>query len=78
MRAALVVQVDPARATVPATSASRFYGGRRHLDSGVESAIWIVPTRRPRELRQAVQRSPAFRSTAPTLPEQHHPRRYHL
>jgi hypothetical protein len=82
MRAALVVQVDPGRATVPATSASRFYDNRstvrQYRDAGVESAIWIVPTRRPVELRRAVQHSPAFRSVPPALPEAPRPPRYHL
>lgn len=81
MRAALVVQVDPARATVPATYASRFYSNRppewRSKDAGLEGTIWIVPTRRGEELREAVSALPAFQATPPALVRQRRPR-FHL
>lgn len=82
MRAALVVQVDPARATVPATYASRFYSNRppewRSKDAGLEGAIWIVPTRRGEELRKAVSGLPAFRATTLAVLGQQRLRKYHL
>lgn len=82
MRAALVVQVDPTRATVPATYASRFYSNRppewRSKDAGLEGAIWIVPTRRGGELREAVSALPAFQATTAAVLEQHRLPKFHL
>lgn len=60
MRAALLVEVDPAQVSVPATRAAAFFpnriGGpvRTRLEPQV-SAVWVVPTRHPRRLGRAVE-----------------------
>jgi hypothetical protein len=59
MRGALLVDVDPAQVTVPATRAARFFPNQvgRPLATRLEpqvSTVWVVPTRHPDRLRRVV------------------------
>ena len=59
MRAALVIDVDPDAATASRIRPARFYDNYLHgyLSRRTEprlSPVWVVPTRRPEDLRQAL------------------------
>ncbi len=59
MRAALVIDVDPAAATGTPVRPARFYDNYLHgyfsrLTEPRLSPVWVVPTRRPEALRQAL------------------------
>jgi hypothetical protein len=59
MRAALVIDVDPAAATASAIRPARFYDNYLHgyfsrLTEPRLSPVWVVPTRHPEALRQAL------------------------
>jgi hypothetical protein len=59
MRAALLIEVDPEQASVPETRAASFFPNtigrpfRTRLEPQVAS-VWVVPTRHPDRLRQAI------------------------
>jgi hypothetical protein len=66
MHAALLVEVDPAQASVPTTRASVFFPNRigRPLTTRLEprvGTVWVVPTRHPDRLRRAVDQLEAGR-----------------
>lgn len=66
MRAALVVELDPTGANVPATRAARFYPNQigRPFQTRIQAdagPVWIAPTRNPSALANAVKQFPAGR-----------------
>jgi len=59
MRAALLVEVDPAQARVPETRAATFFPNRgdrplRTTVTPVPGTVWVAPTRHPDRLRRAL------------------------
>jgi len=63
MRAALVIEVNPAEVTVSEVRPARFYsnfkdGQFSHLVRPQPSLTWVVPTRHPELLSAALQKVP--------------------
>ncbi|MEO7194224.1 MAG: hypothetical protein ABIZ05_05280 [Pseudonocardiaceae bacterium] len=54
MRAALVIHVDPERAQFP-TFRSHQALAVTQSEIGTQSSVWVVPTRRPAELREIIR-----------------------
>jgi hypothetical protein len=57
MRAALVIHVDPERAQFPAFRVQQALVASAS-QIGTESSVWVVPTRRPDELREIIRAVP--------------------
>jgi hypothetical protein len=71
MRAALVVDIDPAAATASEIRPARFYDNYLHgyfsrLAQPRLSPVWVAPTRQPEALRKALDVVPATRSPSAT------------
>lgn len=58
MRAALVLRVDTDRAQVPAIRAASGIGWYAAAADGYHQPLWVVPTRRPARLREALAMLP--------------------
>jgi len=69
MRAALVINVDPFTVTTNPIRSARYYSNFKNgrfsrLIQPRLSPTWIVPTRNPEALRQAIEAFPAYRGSA--------------